>query len=75
MLLSPFPGLPAPIVLSAWNHQIRPEQADDPRLRAFISRFKNNPSTTPDFGASCAGGISTSASVNTLGAGSGPMMP
>lgn len=74
MLLSPFPGLPAPIVLSAWNHQIRLDRADDPMLRGFISRYKNNPSTTPEFGASCAGGTSALATADTLGAAIAPPM-
>ena len=54
MLLSPYPGLPAPVVASAWNHQITLGGADDPRLRAFIAEYKNNPQTTPEFGAPCA---------------------
>jgi hypothetical protein len=74
MLLSPFPGLPAPIVVSGWNHQLRVERADDAKLGAFISRYKNNPSTTPEFGASCAGGTSAPATADTLGATAGPMM-
>ena len=74
MLLSPFPGLPSPLVLTAWNHQLRLDRIDDPKLRAFISRYKNNPSTTPEFGASCAGGTSAPATANTLGAVAGPPM-
>ena len=61
MLLSPYPGLPAPIVASSWNHQIKLERADDPQLPQFISRSKNNPTTTPEFGAMCFGGVSTTA--------------
>lgn len=56
MLLSPYPGLPQPIVASAWNRQLTFQRADDPALPAFIARFKNNPETTPEFGASCGGG-------------------
>jgi hypothetical protein len=66
MLLSPYPGLPAPVVASAWNHQIKLDGASDPRLRVFIEKYKNNPQTTPEFGASCAGAISTPATVDTL---------
>ena len=66
MLLSPYPGLPAPVVASAWNHQIRLDGASDPRLQAFIDQYKTNPATTPEFGASCAGGIGTTAAVDTL---------
>ena len=58
MLLSPYPGLPAPVVASAWNRQITLEDAGDPRLPRFITRFKNNAATTPEFGAVCFGGTS-----------------
>jgi hypothetical protein len=49
--------------------------ADDPRLPAFIRRFKNNPDTTPEFGASCLGGTPASARDDSLNTGSGPMVP
>lgn len=66
MLLSPYPGLPVPVVASAWNHQIRLDGASDPRLRGFIGQYKNNPQTTPEFGAPCAGGTSATAEADTL---------
>ena len=52
---------PRAVVASAWNHQIKLERADDAQLPQFISRYKNNPSTTPEFGAMCFGGVSTTA--------------
>jgi hypothetical protein len=73
MLLSPYPGLQAPVVASAWNHQIELEGADDPRLRQFITRYKNNPSTTPEFGATCSGGTSATASMPLGGYPGGSM--
>jgi hypothetical protein len=73
MLLSPYPGLPYPVVASAWNRQLTFERADDPGLSAFIGRFKNNPETTPEFGALCASGTSALASTDSLNTGSGPM--
>jgi hypothetical protein len=66
MLLSPYPGLASPVVASAWNHQIRLDGANDSRLRPFIDRYKSNPATTPEFGASCAGGTSATAAADTL---------
>jgi len=66
MLLSPYPGLAAPVVASAWNHQIRLDSATDPRLKAFIAEYKNNPQTTPEYGAPCAGGTSAPATADTL---------
>lgn len=73
MLVSPYPGLPAPVVATAWNHQIRLDGAGDPRLMAFIAAYRNNPRNTPEFGAACFGGISTTAATNTLAAAPGPM--
>jgi len=66
MLLSPYPGLSAPVVASAWNHQITLDGASDPKLKAFIAEYKNNPQTTPEFGAPCAGGTGASATADTL---------
>jgi hypothetical protein len=73
MLLSPYPGLPAPVVVSAWNNQLRLTGADDPRLARFIRQFKNNPATTPEFGAACFGGTKATADMNSLNTGPGPM--
>jgi hypothetical protein len=66
MLLSPYPGLPSPVVASAWNHQIRLDGAADSRLQPFIDQYKNNPAITPEFGAPCAGGTSATAAADTL---------
>jgi Protein of unknown function (DUF3105) len=73
LLLSPYPGLAHPVVASAWNHQLTFERADDPGLAAFIARYKNNPETTPEFGALCAGGTSALATTDSLSTGPGPM--
>ena len=54
-ILSPFEGLPAPVVASAWGKQLLLDGADDPRLLSFISEFKQGPQT-PEPGASCTGG-------------------
>lgn len=56
-LLSPFLGLPSPVVASAWGYQIQLVQADDPRLLAFIQRYEQNPQG-PEPGAPCTGGVS-----------------
>ena len=66
LLLSPYPGLGHPVVASAWNHQLTFERADDPGLSAFIAKYKNNPETTPEFGASCGGGTRALASTDSL---------
>ncbi|MEU7694274.1 DUF3105 domain-containing protein [Microbispora hainanensis] len=59
MLLSPYPNLPSKIVVSSWNHQLALDSADDPRLPEFVKKYKQNPTTTPEYGASCSGGIGT----------------
>lgn len=56
ILLSPYPGLPAKIVASAWNVQLKIERADDPRLRTFIRTYEGA-TQAPESGASCRGGI------------------
>lgn len=55
-LLSPYPELSSPIVLSAWGYQLQPEQADDPRLTAFLEKYEQNPQA-PEPGAPCTGAV------------------
>lgn len=52
LLLSPFPGQRSPIVLTAWGVQLELESSNDPRIPAFVSRYRLGP-TTPERGASC----------------------
>jgi len=61
MLLSPYPGLPSPIVVSAWNRQLALQDADDPRLPRFIAKFKQNAQVAPEVGASCSGAVGETA--------------
>jgi hypothetical protein len=56
--LSPYPGLPAPVVVSAWGKQLVLTGASDPRLEAFIKKYKQGPQT-PEPGAACTGGTGT----------------
>lgn len=56
VLVSPYPGLPAPVVASAWGKQLVLEGAFDPRLEQFISAFEQGPQN-PEPGAPCSGGI------------------
>jgi Protein of unknown function (DUF3105) len=39
LILSPYPGLPAPVVASAWGAQLRLERVGDRRLAAFVEHF------------------------------------
>ena len=54
-LLSPYPDLVAPIVVSSWGHQLLLDHTDDPRLPRFIARYERGP-RTPEPGATCLGG-------------------
>jgi hypothetical protein len=54
LLVSPFEGLPAPVVASAWGVQLQLETADDPLLAAFIETFVEG-DQAPEPNAACAG--------------------
>ena len=58
VLLSPYPNLPKPVVTSDWGLQLPLDDAADPRLSLFISRYESGPQT-PEPGAVCSGGIGT----------------
>lgn len=55
-LLSPYPDLPSPIVISVWGYQLQVEQADDPRIKDFIEQYELSPQG-PEPGAPCTGGV------------------
>jgi hypothetical protein len=58
LMLSPYPGMAAPISLQSWGHQLQLTDADDPRIGRFIEALRINEYTSPEPGASCdpAGG-------------------
>ena len=56
VVLSPFEGIPAPIVLSAWNAQLQVDSADDPRIAEFFTEFWKSVNV-PENGAPCSGGL------------------
>jgi hypothetical protein len=56
VLLSPYPGLPAPVVASAWGVQLKLDSAADPRLWQFIQKYQQG-AQTPEVGAACTGGV------------------
>ena len=58
VILSPYPGLPTPVVASAWGKQLRLTSASDPRLARFITVYAQGPQT-PEAGAPCSGGTGT----------------
>jgi hypothetical protein len=53
--MSPYPGVPSPVVLTAWGVQVAVDSATDPRVGQFVAEFANGPQT-PEPGASCADG-------------------
>lgn len=65
VVVSPYEGLPAPVVASAWGHQIELDGVADPRLAEFIREYRQGPQT-PEPGAACTGG---SDGTTTEGAG------
>jgi hypothetical protein len=58
VLMSPYPGLPEPIALSAWGLQLMVGSADDDRVDAFLRAYVKGPQT-PEPGAPCSGGKAT----------------
>jgi predicted small secreted protein len=56
VLVSPYPGLPAPVVASAWGKQLRLNSANDPRLGQFVTTYRLGPQN-PEPGAPCSGGV------------------
>jgi hypothetical protein len=57
-LVSPYPGLPSPIVASAWGVQLKLTSASDPRLKSFVATYKSG-SHAPEPGGECTGGAGT----------------
>ncbi len=55
MILSPYPGLPAPVVASAWGRQLRLADASDPRLNQFVDAYRAGPQA-PEKGGECTQG-------------------
>ncbi len=55
VLVSPYPGLFAPVVATAWRNQLELEGADDSRLRQFVDQFRIS-ETSPRSGNGCENG-------------------
>ena len=56
VLVSPYPGLYAPVVATAWRNQLELMGADDSRLRQFVDQFRVS-ATAPRSGNGCTGGL------------------
>lgn len=57
-LMSPYPGLRSPVVLTAWEVQLELDSVDDARIEEFVDRYQVGP-TTPELGATCQNGVGT----------------
>lgn len=57
VLVSPFTGLPSPVVASAWGKQFTPDGVNDPLLAQFVSYFDDGPQT-PELSTPCSQGTS-----------------
>jgi len=55
-IMSPYPGLPAPVVITVWGAQLRLSGPDDPRLPHFLEELGDG-GTAPEALASCEGGV------------------
>ncbi|NJN53619.1 MAG: DUF3105 domain-containing protein [Anaerolineae bacterium] len=56
LLLSPYPGQPSPVVLTAWGVQLEVDDVNDGRIARFIDRYRQGP-FTPEPGAACDRGV------------------
>ena len=55
-LLSPYEGLDSPIVVSAWNHQLKIDSASDERIPQFFEEYWRN-QNVPEPNAACTGAV------------------
>ena len=56
VLMSPYPGLKSPVVLTAWEVQLELDSVNDERIEEFVDRYQQGP-TTPELGATCQDGV------------------
>ena len=55
-MLSPYPDLPAPVVVTVWNAQLDLTGPDDPRLPTFLSYYGDGHTAPEAAFATCKGG-------------------
>ena len=56
IVLSPYQGLDSPIVMSAWNTQLKLDSVDDERISEFLTAFWRS-QNAPEPNASCSGAL------------------
>jgi hypothetical protein len=57
VILSPYPTQRSAIFLTSWAYQLEVDSAEDGRIADFLERYVQDPTTTPELGATCAGGV------------------
>ena len=57
-LMSPFPGLDAPISLQAWGRRITADKASEKKVEDFLDAYTSGPQA-PERGAACSGTTAT----------------
>ncbi|MFB2579731.1 DUF3105 domain-containing protein [Herbiconiux sp. P15] len=62
VVLSPFPGLSSPVVISAWDNQVFLDGVNDERLGDFVQKFWRS-NDAPEPGAACTGGLDAAGKV------------
>jgi hypothetical protein len=58
LLVSQYDNQDSPIVVTAWNKQLKVDSADSKDIKRFINAFENTRKNTPEYGARCSGGSS-----------------
>ncbi len=67
VLVSPYEGLPSPVVASTWGNQLQVQDADDPQLRTFVETLAGG-DQGGEPGAPCrTGGVTPQQARDTLG--------
>lgn len=67
MLMSPFPDLDTPISLQAWGHQLKLDDAGDPRIDEFIRTLRDV--AGPEAGVATCGGAGAVTTTGTTPVG------
>jgi hypothetical protein len=52
-LMSPYPSLDRSVSVQSWGYQLKTDDPADPRIKRFVTTYRQNPKTTPEPGGSC----------------------
>ena len=56
VIVSPYPGLPAPVIVTSWRKQLKLDSVQDPRLRKFVDDYRIS-EISPLSGNRCINGV------------------